>query len=240
MLWRLVDAGVRRGAGTTSASEMKAPQGAPLARGTERSVAGAASQRGHHGASEKKTSAGLKACRAVTMSVSGFGKFRRARRDKFPDPRLRTRAAATATAGSAAASRRRSTTTGGQSNCQVVMEGPPCRQDHGATINCDRHSAPGRRPGEPVRHTHGEPIVARDPSLTGRGGLIAPAALPYLMSVSIQTSAGTSRIHNCHHDTRRSHQDRLDNGRQRLDARVDLVLVEVGDLAEHAVSSPVS
>src|SRR5450756_2070775 len=31
------------------------------------------------------------------------------------------------------------------------------------------------------------------------------------------------------------HQDGLEDGRQRLDARVDLVLVEVGDLAEHGV-----
>src|SRR5947207_371646 len=37
------------------------------------------------------------------------------------------------------------------------------------------------------------------------------------------------------HDAYADHQDRLDDGRERLDARVDLVLVEVGDLAEHSV-----
>src|SRR5687767_458478 len=37
------------------------------------------------------------------------------------------------------------------------------------------------------------------------------------------------------HDPDADHQDRLDDRGQRLDACVDLVLVEVGDLAQHLV-----
>src|SRR5665648_543387 len=36
-------------------------------------------------------------------------------------------------------------------------------------------------------------------------------------------------------DAHAHHQDRLKDGRQRLDAGVDLVLVEIGDLAQHGV-----
>src|SRR6185437_16946372 len=38
-----------------------------------------------------------------------------------------------------------------------------------------------------------------------------------------------------HHGSHADHEQRLDDRRERLDARVDLVLVEVGDLAEHLV-----